>query len=115
MFDRETAASRELIAQTLDTAAWLTYLDQATLDKLEPGAIDNIDPGVSRHRCGNGVLLQAGPEPDPCDVNRPSRPYELLRSVNAAIIPVRTTAWYMNWFASDDPDKENGWFSRMDS
>lgn len=114
MLDRNTAQFRERGKQTLDTAAWLTYLDKATIGNLEPGAIEAIDPDVTRHPCGSGVVLQTGPAPDPCDTNRPSHAHVLLRSVNAAIVPVRTIAWWKNWFAADDPDKENGWFSRMD-
>jgi len=114
MFDRNTARFRERGTQTLDTVAWLTYLDKATTENLGPKTIDALDSRVVRHSCGSGIVLQAGPEPDPCDTNRPSEALELLRSVNAAIVPVRTTAWWKNWFATDDPDKENGWFSRMD-
>ncbi len=114
MFERLTAQQRVRSKETLDTVAWLTFLDKKTIEDLEPGAIDRIDSGVTRHPCGDGIVLQAGPEPDPCDVNRPSRAYELLSSVNAAIVPVRTISWWKNWFACDDPDKENGWFSRMD-
>ncbi len=114
MFHRNTARFRERGKQTLDTAAWLTFLDETTIGNLEPGSIDRIDPGVMRHPCGHGIVLQAGAQPDACDVNRPSRAYELLSSVNAAIVPVRTTAWWKSWFACNDPGKENGWFSRMD-
>lgn len=115
MFDRNTARFRERGKQTLDTAAWLTFLDKTTIGNLEPGAIDHIDPGVMRHSCGGGIVLQAGLEPDACDVNRPSNAYKLLSSVNVAIVPVRTVGWWKNWFASNDPDKENEWFSRMDT
>ena len=114
MFHRNTAQLREQGMKTLDTAAWLTFLNGETLDKLESDTIDRLDSRVLLHPCGNGIVLQAGSMPDACDVNRPSVNYQLLRSVNEVIVPVRTTAWYQNWFAADDPDKENSWFERMD-
>lgn len=99
--------------QSLDTAAWLTYLDEDTIARLDEGALDRIDPGVTRHTCARGVLLQAGPQPEPCDTNRPDAAYDLLKSVNDAIVPIRATEWWIHGFASD-ADKENSWFGRMD-
>lgn len=109
---RMHARFRGQTPRSLDTAAWLTYLDAATVGQLE-GAIDRVDPGVTRHACARGTLLQAGAEPDPCDVNRPSTAYALLRSVNDAIVPIRCTEWWIRGFAGDAAT-ENAWFARMD-
>lgn len=113
LWHRTTARMRDDDGQTLDTAAWLTYVDGSAIERLAPGAIDGIDAGVTRHKLGKGVLLQAGKLPDACDVNRPGPAHALLRSVNAAVAPIRTRKWWVNGFAGD-PDKENRWLGRMD-
>ncbi|MBX7084368.1 MAG: DUF3396 domain-containing protein [Nannocystaceae bacterium] len=99
--------------QTLDTAAWLTYLGPAALQTLGAAAIEHIDAGVLRHPCGKGLVLQAGAKPEPCDTNRRDAAHALLKSVNDAIVPIRTTKWWIGGFAAE-PDKENRWFERMD-
>jgi hypothetical protein len=102
---------------TLDTAAWLTFLDAASIAALDAGAIDRIHVQVIRHPCaGGGVVLQAGPAPDPCDTNQRDTAYTLLKSVNDAIIPLRTTKWALKgWGSRKDPELENSWFRRMDA
>lgn len=114
VWERETANMRESENHTLDTAAWLTYLSQGCLDELGSDRIAAIDPGVTRHTTSNGVVFQAGAMPDACDTNRRSAAYKLLKSVNDAIVPIRSDHWYQNYWASEDADKENRWFSRMD-
>jgi len=113
LWERHHARFRLPGPTTLDTAAWLTYLDRASLETLEPGALERIDSGVTRHPCANGIVLQAGRTPEPCDTNRRDAAYALLKSVNDAIVPVRTTKWWINGFGGE-PDRENGWFERMD-
>lgn len=113
VWNRDNARFREQGPETLDTAAWLTFLDRSSIQRLGPAAIERIDPGVVRHRCGTGVVLQAGPEPDPADTNRRGPAYALLKSVNDAIEPIRTRKWWINRFAGP-ADKENDWFERMD-
>jgi hypothetical protein len=114
MWNQHNARFRDRTDNTLDTASWLTFLDRSVIEKLEPGAIERIDAGVARHPCGKGIVLQAGPLPDPADTNRRGPAWDLLKSVNDAIVPVRTRKWWINRFATE-PDKENGWFSRMDT
>ena len=121
VWERTHARSRGQTMQSLDTAAWLTFVDAASIKLLEEGAIEAIDPGVTRIPCGSGVVLQAGPEPDACDTNRRNSAYKLLKSVNDAIIPLRPTEWYLRGWGADrlhgqetDQDRENRWFSRMD-
>jgi len=109
---RMHARFREQTSRTLDTAAWLTYLDEESIHALADGALDRLDPGVTRHTCTRGVLLQAGAEPDACDVNRPNTEYALLRAVNDAIEPIRCTEWWIHGFAGG-ADVENSWFGRM--
>lgn len=113
LWHRTTARFRDDDGHTLDTVAWLTYLDATAIARLGPGAIEGIDVGVTRHKQAKGVLLQAGKLPDACDVNRPGPAHALLRSVNAATKPIRTPKWWVNGFAGD-PDKENHWLGRMD-
>lgn len=113
LWHRTTARFRLADGHTLDTAAWLTYLDPTAIARLDPGALERIDAGVTRHPCGAGVLLQAGKLPDVCDVNRPGPAHALLKSVNAALAPIRTRKWWINGFAAE-PDKENSWFGRLD-
>ncbi len=114
-WDRDTARLRERSTTTLDTAAWLTYLDKTSIQAVGPDAIDRVDPRVTRYRLGGGVLLRAGEMPDPCDCNRPGDAYALLKSVNDAIVPIRTTKWYQNgWATYDNFESEDRWFGRMD-
>jgi hypothetical protein len=114
VWERASANMARPNDRTLDTAAWLTYLGQGCLDQIGPERIAAIDPGVTRHPTGQGVVFQAGAMPDACDTNRRGPAYKLLKSVNDAIVPIRSDHWYQNYWASDDPDKENRWFSRMD-
>lgn len=112
---RSTARFRGRGKTTLDTAAWLTYLDATSIKDVEADAIERIDPRVTPYSVGSGVLLRAGAMPDPCDSNRRGDAYALLKSVNDAIVPIRTTKWYQNYWAScNDAEKEDRWFSRMD-
>ena len=115
-WERESARFREKNKTTLDTAAWLTYLDATSIADIGDGAIKEIDPRVTQYRIGSGILLRAGIMPDPCDSNRRDDAYVLLKSVNDAIVPIRTTRWHQNgWATYADPEKENRWFSRMDT
>lgn len=112
---RSTARFRGRGKHTLDTAAWLTYLDATSIEDVGPGAVERIDPGVARYPVGSGLLLRAGTVPDPCDSNRRGDAYAQLKSVNDAIVPIRTTKWYQNgWGTFDDFEKEDRWFRRMD-
>ncbi len=104
--------NRDLSANNFETAAWLTYLDEATQEKFEDGAIEAIDLDVTRHEGKHGVVLQAGPEPTACDTNRLSRAYELLQSVSDAIILIRTTSWRSR--CAEDPDRPQRWFEPID-
>ena len=65
---------------TLDTAAWLTYLDATSIEDVGASAIERIDPRVTRYRLGSGVLLRAGPMPDPCDSTQRGEAYALRES-----------------------------------
>jgi len=110
------ARMHERTKQTLDTAAWLTYLDARSIQDVGLGAVEGIYEAVTRHPCGSGLVLQAGPAPDPCDSTQPNKAYALLKSINDAILPIRTTKWALKgWGDRRHPEKENGWFGRMDA
>jgi len=126
VWERSHARFRGATLQSLDTAAWLTFLDKASISAVGRGKIKQIDSGVLRRSCGSGVVLQAGPEPDPCDSNHRNASYKLLKSVNDAIVPVRAAKWGTNGWSGDVSytalhgipalyDRENSWFSRMDT
>jgi Protein of unknown function (DUF3396) len=114
VWERRNARNRARTKTTLDTAAWLTYLDATSLADIGAAAVERIAPDVQRHACGSGLLLQAGPSPDPCDTNRRDQAYARLKSVNDAIVPIRTTHWWIKRWGSEDAEKENDWFRRMD-
>ena len=112
---RSTARFRTLGKTTLDTAAWMTFLDAGSVNDVGAESLGRIDRRVSQYKIGSGVLLRAGETPDPGDSNRRNDAYAMLKSVNDCIVPIRTTKWYQNyWGTPDDPEKEDRWFRRMD-
>jgi hypothetical protein len=115
VWERRQAWFRERNKTTMDTVAWLTYLGKDAISDIGGTAkLSRLEKGVEQHTCGPGVVLQAGPRPDPCDTNRRGAAYALLKSINDAIIPIRSTKWWIKGWGSKDAEKELGWFSRMD-
>ena len=126
VWERSHARFRGGNRQSLDTAAWLTFLDEVSISAVGTERIKQIDPGVLRRSCGSGLVLQAGPAPDPCDSIHPNASYRLLKSVNDAIVSLRPSKWGTNGWSGDVSyaavhgvpalyDRENSWFSRMDA
>ncbi len=121
MFNRQCVLSGEIEPKTMDTVAWLNYVGPDALELLGQDPFANLAEGVVREDLGDGVFLQAGAQPDPCDTNRPGPELEQLRSVNAALRPIRTEAWTLKGFTVDpangyavDYDKEQAWLERLD-
>ncbi|MGH1344693.1 MAG: type VI immunity family protein [Nannocystales bacterium] len=122
VFYREHIAFMQDSQQTMDTVGWLNYVGADSLEVLGPGALDALQDGVRREDLGDGILLAAGDAPDPCDVNRPNETLDALRSINAALEPIRTQEWTLKGFARDpdqgyvaDPDREQDWLTRLDA
>lgn len=123
VWDRYSARFRERTPLSLDTAAWLTYLDNKCIERVGANAVTGLDGRVMRHPSTTGITLQAGPAPDQCDADLQSSAYQDLKAVNDIIRPIRTTAWEQNGWASIgdlnewtgiDETTENSWFARMD-
>lgn len=99
---------------SLDTAAWLLFLDRSLLARIGADRLSQVDSRVHVLPRADGILLQAGDEPDACDVEDRGDGYSLLASVDAFIAPLRTQSWLQGGWAAHDPAEENAWFSRME-
>ena len=116
VFNRQCVLFSQAEPKTMDTVSWLNFVGPDSLEHLGSDPFGELADGIVKEDLGDGVFLQAGPEPDPCDVNRPNEALAQLRSINAALRPIRTESWSLKSFTVDpangyavDPDKEQAW------
>ena len=121
VFHRQSVLFCQAEPKTMDTVSWLNFVGPDALEELGSDPFSNLAEGVIKEDLGEGVFLQAGQEPNPCDVNRPGDALTQLRSINAALRPIRTAEWELKNFTIDpangyavDPEKEQSWLERLD-
>lgn len=121
VFSRECVLFTQAEPKTMDTVSWLNFVGPDAIEVLGQDPFSALATGVVKEDLGDGVYLQAGPKPDPCDIERPGDALEQLRSINAALQPLRTERWELPNFTIDvangyavDPVKEHAWLSRLD-